>query len=212
MQPLRLRPALSYIVDNHVVDLISEVCAAVSPLGYLADPRATMAGIGMAAAVRSHDTAALFGWLFDVLSYQGVSDENAWRYMEEHGVALSHIVRRRRMRRDEERFEPLIRGRRDLRSEPLIDTLKGQWHDELWRAADSQLDRLYAADYAAERRGIYLVLWFGNALATGKKPRAQDARSRRPLAPEQLREGLIQMSEAARSGRIKIVVLDISRP
>jgi hypothetical protein len=89
--------------------------------------------------------------------------------------------------------------------------IKGQWHDELWRAADSQLERLYAADYAADRRGIYLVLWFGHAVSVGKKPRARAVGQRRPQSPEELLHGLIEASEAARAGRIKVVVLDTSR-
>jgi hypothetical protein len=40
---------------------------------------------GLARAVREHDTPALYGWLLDLFSHQGVSDAIAWRYMEEHG-------------------------------------------------------------------------------------------------------------------------------
>lgn len=90
--------------------------------------------------------------------------------------------------------------------------IKGQWHSELWRATDSQLDRLYAADYAAERRGIFLVLWFGNGVRDDKrKPRAQARGKRRPQTADELRGGLIAASKAAQSGSIKIFVLDLSR-
>jgi hypothetical protein len=40
---------------------------------------------GVIAAVRRHDTPAIFDWLIDALSYQGVSDSIAWGYMEQHG-------------------------------------------------------------------------------------------------------------------------------
>ena len=90
--------------------------------------------------------------------------------------------------------------------------IKGQWHSELWRAASSQLERLYATDYAAERRGIYLVLWFGPNVRDGKKPRAPAVGQRRPLTPNKLREDLIQTSDATRDGSIEFVVLDLSRP
>lgn len=89
--------------------------------------------------------------------------------------------------------------------------IKGQWHPELWRAADSQLDRLYATDYLAERRGIYIVLWFGNSVAESKKPRASGRGQARPLIAEELRRGLIEGSQSASEGRIAIVVLDIER-
>ena len=43
-----------------------------------------------------------------------------------------------------------------------------------------QLDRLYATDYAAERRGIYLVLWFGRNVHASKKAKAQGRGRKRP--------------------------------
>jgi hypothetical protein len=36
-------------------------------------------------AIMNHDTAALFGWLMAMLSYQGISDWVAHDYMEQHG-------------------------------------------------------------------------------------------------------------------------------
>ena len=90
--------------------------------------------------------------------------------------------------------------------------IKGQWHPELWRAADSQLDRLYATDYAAERRGIYLVLWFGQRVPEFKKPRAQARGRKRSQTPDELWRGLMAASPAAQDGRIAVVVLDLERP
>lgn len=90
--------------------------------------------------------------------------------------------------------------------------IKGQWHPELWQAADTQLDRLYATDYASERRGIYLVLWFGNNVPESKKPRARARGSKRPLSPDELRKGLTAISLAAQDGRVAVVVLDLERP
>ena len=90
--------------------------------------------------------------------------------------------------------------------------IKGQWHSEVWRAADSQLNRLYAADYAADRRGIYLVLWFGHAIDASRYPRARAIGQRRPQSPHAMCDGLIETSEAARSGAIAVVVLDMSHP
>jgi hypothetical protein len=90
--------------------------------------------------------------------------------------------------------------------------IKGQWHTELWRAADTQLDRLYATDYAAERRGIYLVLWFGHNVAASKMPKAPGRGRKRPMTPEELREGLVAASHAAQDGRVAVVMLDLERP
>lgn len=90
--------------------------------------------------------------------------------------------------------------------------IKGQWHDELWHAADTQLDRLYATDHAAERRGIYLVLWFGQNVPESKKPKAQRRGQRRPATVEELQLGLIAASQAAQDARVAVVVLDLERP
>ena len=90
--------------------------------------------------------------------------------------------------------------------------IKGQWHAQLWRAADAQLDRLYSTDYAAEGRGIYVVLWFGPKVVESKKPRAEARGRKRPKTPEELRDGLIAASRAAQDGRVTVVVLDLERP
>ena len=36
---------------------------------------------------RRHDSAILFDWLMSALSYQGISDRMAYRYIERHGRA-----------------------------------------------------------------------------------------------------------------------------
>ena len=90
--------------------------------------------------------------------------------------------------------------------------IKGQWHAELWRAADTQLDRLYTTDYAAERRGIYLVLWFGQNVRKSKKAKARSRGQKRPATPAELRRSLIAASQAAQDGRVAVVVLDLERP
>lgn len=89
--------------------------------------------------------------------------------------------------------------------------IKGQWHNDLWHAADSQLDRLYASDYAAEKRGIYLVLWFGTSVPESKAARSQGRGRRRPQTAEALRAGLVANSRAVSEGRIEVVILNIDQ-
>ena len=86
--------------------------------------------------------------------------------------------------------------------------VKGQWHAELWKAADTQLARLYTSDWRADRQGVYLVLWFG---AAGKKLKSPPRGTSAPITPEELRAALTTHSEAARLGAVEIVVLDLSR-
>ncbi len=85
--------------------------------------------------------------------------------------------------------------------------IKGQWHPELFAAADKQLDHLYVNDWRAER-GVYLVLWFGGKITLPTPPDG----ARRPTTALELREVLRATSKAALAGRVDIVVLDVSRP
>jgi hypothetical protein len=85
--------------------------------------------------------------------------------------------------------------------------VKGQWHPDLWKAADQQLDHKYVNDWRAER-GIYLVLWFGNGTKLKSPPEGVD----KPECPEDLQAALSKTSKAVQQGRIKVVILDFTRP
>ena len=85
--------------------------------------------------------------------------------------------------------------------------VKGQWHKDLWSAADDQLDALYGCDWLADRKGIYLVLWVGTADTITRHPDGLV----RPATPEALRTMLVERSRAARSGDVEIRVLDLTR-
>ena len=87
--------------------------------------------------------------------------------------------------------------------------IKGQWHADLWTAADRQLDRLYTNDWRAER-GIYLVIWFGRASA--KPPTSTPRGVAPPQTAEELGDALRLRSKTVRQGRTDIVVLDLTRP
>ncbi len=85
--------------------------------------------------------------------------------------------------------------------------IKGQWHKALWTAADDQLDKLYAADWRSERRGIYLILWFGALANLTKPPTGIDP----PETPAELRAAVAANSKACGTGMVKVVVLDLTR-
>jgi hypothetical protein len=88
--------------------------------------------------------------------------------------------------------------------------VKGQWHRDLWTAADAQLDRLYTQDCRADQHSIYLVLWFGNDVPDRKKLKSPGRGRSRPDTPDALRLQLIERSKATREGRVAICVLDVS--
>ncbi|MEH6725062.1 MAG: hypothetical protein V7703_02810, partial [Hyphomicrobiales bacterium] len=90
--------------------------------------------------------------------------------------------------------------------------IKGQWHKDLWSAADTQLDRLYSNDWRAEHKGIYLVLWFGDKVPENKRLKSPGQGRESPTTADELRQALIENSEAAKQGRIDVVVLDVTRP
>jgi hypothetical protein len=89
--------------------------------------------------------------------------------------------------------------------------VKGQWHEDLWDAADKQLEKLYSNDWRADRRGIYLVFWFGQEVPTNKKLKSPGRGIDKPATAEELRLALNERSLAAKEGRVEIVVLDLVR-
>jgi len=87
--------------------------------------------------------------------------------------------------------------------------VKGQWHKDLWHAADTQLDRLYTQDWRAEGRGIYLVLWFGHDQPPNKKLKTPGKGKTKPKCAKELRVMLKENSLATQQGRVEIFVLDL---
>src|SRR4051812_12054581 len=72
--------------------LLLAACRVVAETGSLASLYHHRADRSISAAVQAHDTPALFDWLVEILSYQGVSDAIAWGYMDQHGrVCFSNI-------------------------------------------------------------------------------------------------------------------------
>src|SRR5260370_39886690 len=65
--------------------LLRLICQVAGAPNLIDDSRVGLTRHGAIAAVQRHDTAAIFDWLVDALSYQGVSDSIAYDYMEQHG-------------------------------------------------------------------------------------------------------------------------------
>lgn len=89
--------------------------------------------------------------------------------------------------------------------------VKGQWHKDLWHAADTQLDRLYSNDWRAERKGIYLVFWFGPDVPKNKKLKSPTGGAKPPISAEGLRIALVENSDAVKKGNLEVFVIDITR-
>jgi hypothetical protein len=95
---------------EHATQLILRVCRLAGSVSFVDDAREALAAEGIHAAVRTRDTAALFDWLVSILSYQGISDQVAFDYMERHGRATWQVIAS------------------DLRRTPSCPKLNSYWH------------------------------------------------------------------------------------
>jgi len=87
----------------------------------------------------------------------------------------------------------------------LVTEVKGQWHKELYSAAEKQLHERYAIHPDAEQQGIYLVLWFGsNENIAGKKKHII-------TSAQTLKESIEMTVPLELKGLIDIFVLDVSK-
>ena len=89
---------------------------------------------------------------------------------------------------------------------------KGQWHNDVWTAAETQLDRYYAIDHKAAGKGIYLVFWFGPDAPAGRRLKLPPGDMPKPETAEEMRVALEGGLPESRRADIAIVVLDLSRP
>jgi hypothetical protein len=80
LQDIQADANLAYAVRRaHAV-----CCLSGSP-SYIQDLREGLSDRGIVSAVKNHDTAALFDWLMEIFSLQGISDAAAIGYIAEHG-------------------------------------------------------------------------------------------------------------------------------
>lgn len=95
---------------DFAVDLLERVCRLAGSADFIQGARVSLKEQGVSSAVRAHDTAALFDWLLTTLSYQGISDQVASSYMEQHGRATWRQIEK------------------DLAARPSCPRLKSYWH------------------------------------------------------------------------------------
>jgi hypothetical protein len=76
----QLNPNLAYAVR-----IVHATCCLAGSASHLDAIRADLRDRGISRAVRDHDTPALFDWLIEALSFQGISDSVASGYMAQHG-------------------------------------------------------------------------------------------------------------------------------
>jgi hypothetical protein len=72
---------------DYAVRIIHTVCGLAGSATWIDDIRADLRADKVQAPIRHRDTAVVFDWLIAALSYQGISDQAAYQYMEKHGRA-----------------------------------------------------------------------------------------------------------------------------
>jgi len=72
---------------DHAVRLIHTVCCLAGVPSLIDDMRRDLRSEKVLAGIKKGDSAVVFDWLMAALSYQGISDQVAYDYMQAHGRA-----------------------------------------------------------------------------------------------------------------------------
>ena len=79
---------------TYATDIIHRVCCQAGSFNLIEDSRRGKDGRLLRRAITRHDTAALYDWLIEAFSYQGIANRVAFEYMRRHGsVSWAEINR-----------------------------------------------------------------------------------------------------------------------
>jgi len=122
--------------------------------------------------------------------------------LEPQGISVTPEHQLKGAKRSDFTATKMIGGKRRL----LVTEVKGQWHDELYTAASTQLHERYSIHPDAEQQGIFLVIWFGadERVAGRKKHSIGSAQELKSSIEARLLQEL--------TGLIDVFVLDVSKP
>jgi hypothetical protein len=70
---------------DHATRVIYRVCCLAGPANLIDKIRVDLDAEGIRTAMRRRETTVVFDWLIAALSYQGIADQIAYDYMEQHG-------------------------------------------------------------------------------------------------------------------------------
>src|SRR5215212_8817866 len=90
--------------------ILASLCRLAAQPSYFTGLHRRLDKRRIVAAVQTYDTPALFGWLVEILSLQGISDAAAFTFMDQHGRASWEDVARR------------------LQNQPSCPKLTSHWH------------------------------------------------------------------------------------
>jgi hypothetical protein len=96
--------------DQRSNQLLRRICQAAGDFDCIVRARAELKRHGVHKAIRDHDSHRLYGWLMNIVSYQGTSDRAVAGYIEQHGQASWSDVSKA------------------IRSLPRCPKLRGHWN------------------------------------------------------------------------------------
>jgi hypothetical protein len=95
---------------GHATRLIAWVCELAGSPIFIDEARWSLEAAGVVTAVRDRNTAVIYDWLLSELSHQGISDDVAANYIDQHGQATWREIGD------------------DLRARPSCPKLASYWH------------------------------------------------------------------------------------
>ena len=69
----------------YALSMVHAVCCLAGSPSFVDDQRNDLRDAGIVDAIDQHNTAKLFDWLMWAFSFQGIADEIASAYLEQHG-------------------------------------------------------------------------------------------------------------------------------
>jgi hypothetical protein len=105
-----IRPRANAAALDHALRLIHTICRLAGNATMIDDARNELKAEGVRTAIRNRNTAALFDWLMEILSYQGIADQVAEDFIEQHGNATWQVIAS------------------DLSRQPSCPKLRSYWH------------------------------------------------------------------------------------
>ncbi len=138
--------------------------------------------------------------LGEVRSTEIIAERLSWR-LEPQGISVVKEHELKDANRSDFTVTKMIGGKRRL----LVTEVKGQWHNELYTAASTQLHERYSIHPDAEQQGIFLAIWFGaDEKVAGRKVHGIGS-------AQELRFSIEASLPQALRGLIDVFVLDVSK-
>ncbi len=122
--------------------------------------------------------------------------------LEPQGISVTPEHQLKGAKRSDFTATKMIGGKRRL----LVTEVKGQWHNDLYTAASTQLHERYSIHPDAEQQGIFLAIWFGiNEKVAGRKTHGIGS-------AQELKSSIEATLPPELTGLIDVFVLDVSKP